>query len=253
MVQEGSISTELRAAGDRSSAITQAQKKNYAEILSRALASKVANALRPTFKGVLPTADGRGQESRARTSKGFKKLDVNYSTVELGLGLGISIKTVNFPDPRTNRYTKNFTRADGELRAEASDYHERQPWAVMVALVFMPLDACDDGRQAPSSFGQAVQVFRQRGGRTKPTDTSMLFERVFIGLYDTAPENFGRVTFFDVRNRPRRNGRPRETLTFAELLGEIVKAYDERNNPPMEWDDAPTEHVPLSVEDEDDE
>jgi hypothetical protein len=97
------------------------RKKNFAEALSRALALRIANALRPRFQGILPDAQERGQESRARSAKGFKKLDVNYSTLELGLALGVSIKTINFKDPRTNRYTKNYTRVDAELRAEASD------------------------------------------------------------------------------------------------------------------------------------
>jgi hypothetical protein len=101
----------------------RASKKNYAERLSRAIATLVANGLRPKFAGITPGPHGEGQESRARTAKGVKKLDVNYSTAELGLGLGVSIKTINFKDPRTGRYTKNYTRADNELRAEAQDYH----------------------------------------------------------------------------------------------------------------------------------
>ena len=116
------------------------------------LALLFAQHLRGIFPEILPSKDGSGQESRARTSKGLKKLDVNYSTVQLGLGLGISIKTINFRDAGTRRYTKNYTRADGELRAEASDYHERQPYAVLIAVIFLPLDSCDDGgRSAPSS------------------------------------------------------------------------------------------------------
>ncbi|MGH7015459.1 MAG: hypothetical protein ACRED8_00075, partial [Caulobacteraceae bacterium] len=74
------IEVELRRAGDRSAILGRDQKKNYAEILSRELALTVANRLRPSFKNILPDEHGRGQESRARTSKGFKKLDVNYST-----------------------------------------------------------------------------------------------------------------------------------------------------------------------------
>lgn len=84
---------------------------------------------------------GFGQESRARTGKGLKKLDVNYSTIELGLGLGLSIKTINFRDAKTKRYTKNYTRVDNELRAEAADYHERQPYSVLCAVIFLPFDA----------------------------------------------------------------------------------------------------------------
>jgi hypothetical protein len=252
---DNSIADELRAAGDRRRTLTQAEKKNYAEKLSRELATRFANALRSTFVGILPDASGRGQESRARSSKGFKKLDVNYSTIELGLGLGVSLKTINFPDPRTKRYTKNYTRVDGELRAEASDYHERQPYAVMIAVVFLPLDACDDGSGvAPSSFGQAVQIFRFRSGREDPSGPSLLFERVFIGLYDAAEgETFGTLRFFDVASKPPRRGRPASAMNLSELVQTIVDTYDRRNSPRFEWADAEAEKVTSPPAEDDDE
>jgi hypothetical protein len=248
-----SIARELRKAGVRSDMLSQPKKKNYAEILSRELAQTFADLLRPTFNGILPDPLGKGQESRARTSKGFKKLDVNYSTVELGLGLGVSIKTINFRDATTRRYTKNYTRADGELRAEASDYHERQPYAVMVAVVFLPADACDDAlRNGVSSFGAAVQIFRPRAGRASPKDASMLFERVFIGLYDVVDELFGRVAFFDVTQAPPKSGRPRDLISFQQLISEIVATYDARNSPPFVWADGLAE-TPQPPEPEDEE
>jgi hypothetical protein len=232
---DDSIREELTVAGDRDvvSGKKASDKKNYAEALSRRLALRFANLLRRTFPSILPRADGAGQESKARTAKGFKRLDVNYSTTELGLGLGLSIKTINFRDGKTKRYTKNYTRADNELRAEASDYHERQPYAVMIAVVFMPADACDDGSaRIPSSFGQAVQIFRARGGREKPADLPALFELVLIGLYEVSPDRFGDVVFFDVRDAPPKNGRPKELRTLVETIDLIVQTYDRRNKPP---------------------
>src|ERR1700730_5092837 len=186
-----SIEADLRRLPEREEVKTREQKKNYAEALSRALAKRLANGLRPFFDGIMPDAKGNKQESRARTSKGYKKLDINYSTTELGLGLGVSVKTINFIDARSKRYTKNYTRVDNELRAEASDYHERQPYAVMVAIIFIPLDACADGktrgrRSTASSFAQAVHIFRHRANRMAPIDAPAKFERVFIALYETA-------------------------------------------------------------------
>jgi hypothetical protein len=179
---------------------------------------------------------------------------VNYSTVELGLGLGLSIKTINFRDAKTKRYTKNYTRADGELRAEASDYHERQPYSVMVAVIFLPIDACDDGgKNAPSSFGQAIQVFRFRARRDSPKDPAMLFERVFIGLYETDEPHFGDVVFFDVTSAPPRTGRPDAPMSIAELMQEIVETYDRRNSPRFDWADAAPEKVTTPPVEEDDE
>lgn len=249
-----SIGAELRAAGHRAAATTQSAKKNYAERLSRELAKLFARTLRPTFTGILPDDSGIGQESKARSAKGFKKLDVNYSTPELGLGLGVSIKTINFADKATARYTKNYTRADAELRAEASDYHDRQPYAVMIAAVFLPIDSCDDGRgNSPSSFGQAVKVFRFRAKREKPTDPSMLFERVFIALYDTDDSRFGEVGFFDVEDVPPKHGRPKKLLSWSEMIEAIVKTYDARNMPTFTWADAPPEPAALPAPEDEDE
>lgn len=246
-----SIRYELTEAGERDAAIKATDKKNYAERLSRALAQRFANELRSTFRGILPDIEGKKHESQARSSKKYKKLDVNYSTSSLGLALGVSIKTINFRDAKSNRYTKNYTRADGELRAEASDFHQRQPWAVMVAIVFMPIDACDDGTTAPSSFGQAIEIFRFRGGRERPTDDPSLFEGVYIGLYDPTPgQAFGEVALFDVMEKPPRNGRPKDTLSVAEVVTKIVETYDRRNRPKIEWADAEPEPIELPEVDE---
>ena len=68
-----------------------------------------------------------------------------------------SIKTIGFRDRGTGRYTKNYTARDNELRAEAEDYHLRQPYAVLAGLLFLPADAANDGRtaRAPSSFADS--------------------------------------------------------------------------------------------------
>ena len=218
-------------------------KKNYAERFSRHMATVVANWLRSTFKNITPNEAGAHQESPARTAKGFKKLDVNYSTLELGLALGVSIKSISFRDKLgKGRYTKNYSRNDNELRAEATDYHQRQPYAVLVAVAFLPIDSCDDASVSkkggkvlgPSSFGAAVKFFRPRGNRKTPKNDVDLFERFFIGLYD---ETTSEVLFFDVMSRPPRSGRPdpSECLTFPQFISEIIRAYDERNKPPFEW------------------
>jgi hypothetical protein len=234
-----------------------AGKKNYAERLSRALALKVAEGLWKDFPGINPGKDGKGQESPAGTAKGFKKLDVNYSTPELGLGLGISIKTVNFPDRKTGRYTKNYTRVDNELRAEAIDYHKRQPFSVLIAGVFLPADACDDAKTAtrkiknpePSSFGAAVRCFRHRANRSDPANDTDLFERVFIGLYEPSGSHRGEVSFFDVMTPPPKYGRPESgTISLDQLLAETRATYDGRNSPAFEWASGETDRGPVKLE-----
>ncbi len=231
----------------------QGGKKNFGENLSRHVASKFAAALAGWFPGILPDAQGKGHESRARTSKGYKKLDVNYSTPELGLGLGVSIKTINSVDQKSKRYTKNYTRVDAELRAEAADYHERQPYSTMVAVILLPMEACADGStDDPSSFGAAVRLFRNRAGRKSASDSHMLFERVFVGLYGTGSSDFGSTLFVDVLSPPPWRGLPAAPISFDKVIREIVREYDERNNPPFEWEDGSVEFdpgAPLSLAD----
>jgi hypothetical protein len=237
--EQSSIAAELSEAGARADQKTATDKKNYAERLSRALATKFANLLRRDFPGITPDANGKRQEAPARTSKGVKKLDVNYSTPELGLGLGVSIKTINFRDLKTNRYTKNYTRVDNELRAEAMDYHARQPFAVLAAVIFLPLDSCMDGAEGtPSSFGQAVKIFRNRSGRASARDDAELLERVFIGLYTPEGGDMGNATFFDVMDTPKKQGLPsaERLRTLDAMIDEIRATYDARNSPDFRWD-----------------
>lgn len=87
-----------------------------------------------------------------------------------------------------------------------------------------------------------MTIFRHRAGRTAPQDAPELFERFFIGLYDLTKmsEEPGAVegcVFFDVTHAPpkARRLRPPERLDFRELVDEIARTYDERNDPPFEW------------------
>lgn len=208
--------------------IGRAEKKNYAQRLSNCIAQKVADALRPKFKSILPTIDGKMQESRSMGAAGLKKLDVNYSTSEMGLGLGVSIKTINFRDESTRRYTKNIKRVDGEMRAEAQDYHQRQPYSLLAALIFMPVEAALDGSGDRSSFRHAWEVFRNRSGRRTPTDDHALFEQLWIGLYGVG-DNLGQVAFHDVQSDVPAHGLPSGGRNFEEVLGEVTAAFHGRN------------------------
>jgi hypothetical protein len=238
---DDSLLHELQEAGVKPAhGADQASKKNWSERFSRELARKFADALREQFHEILPDGKGRRQESHARTSRGYKKLDVNYSIPELGLALGISIKTINFRDPRSKTYKKNLTRVDNELRAEAKDYHHRQPFAVLVAVLFLPADAAVDtseGRTSPSSFGSAVQHFRYRANRQDPKNEDELFERMFVALYEESGPSRGDCAFFDVMEAPPRVGRPaaEKLLTFGQVIAAIIETYDLRNDPPFRW------------------
>jgi hypothetical protein len=205
------------------------QKKNFAQRFSNALAQKIADALRPKFPGVLPDEHGRGHESRSSAAGGLKKLDVNYSTTRAGLGLAVSVKTINFRDEKTKRFTKNVKRVDGELRAEAQDCHTRQPYAVLVAIILLPIEASNDGTDG-SSLYHAWDVFSRRGGRTSTTDEPAHFEKVYIGVYESAGSQAGRVALFDANlaKAPKR-GVPTKLITISEIIRRAEKAFAARN------------------------
>src|SRR5689334_22387332 len=151
-------------------------KHAYASRLSRALAVLVASALRPQFPNIIPTPDDVGHESPTGSSSGKKRLDVKVWDDKLGLELLVSIKTYSFRDWSTKtktagRYTKNVQRNGFELKDEADLSHRRRPYWVMVALFFLPVDACDDGDESArkdrgvSSFASIVRRLRHRQGR----------------------------------------------------------------------------------------
>lgn len=218
----------------------------YGYYLSNALAVVMANGLRRRgFDGVLPDERG-GFESRARSARGLKKLDVNYSTPEMGLGLGLSLKTISSRDPDTKRYTKNYSRNDNELRAEAVDYHRRQPYSVLAGFLFLPIDAADDAGSGKgeddeeagvSSFGAAVRYFRYRTPRPAPDDEPDLFEAFYVVLYDTFEETalFWPVHRLDRPPPASRRPREGEVTDLDGAISDVVDLYEDRNQPPFEW------------------
>lgn len=209
--------------------IGRAKKQNFASQFSRSLAQKVADALRPRLKGILPDEIGRGQESRSGSASGLKRLDVNYSNPTIGLGLGVSIKTLNFRDAASRRYTKNMRRIDGELRAEAQDYHTRQPYSVLAALVFLPEDAAFDGAGGRSSFRHACDVFAGRTGRTGPDANASLFERVWVCLYGSDPASHGRLRCYDPSEPMPPDGIPDRAARLSEVIATTESLYAARN------------------------
>ena len=165
---------------------------------------------------------------RSGSASGLKKLDINYSTPQIGLGLGVSIKTLNFRDETTKRFTKNIKRLDGELRAEAQDYHVRQPFAILVALVFMPDEAAEDS-EVKSSLRHGWEVFRNRSGRRSNTNDVSLFERLWLCVYVTSKEKFGECKCYDVSEEFPSTGLPKSGATLSQVLHEIEAEFRKRN------------------------
>lgn len=223
------------AAGDISKHRLSELKRTYSTRFANHMAVCIANGLRLAFPEVLPGADGKGLESPAQSVRGPKKLDVKVSTPQLGLGFGISLKAVHFKEKEKFGYVHNRKRNDEELRSEASGYHKRQPYAVMIAVMFLPYEACDDAQpRNMSSFGAWVKYLRPLSGRASAHEDIDRYERVFIGLYAT---DGAQMEFFDVDKAPPKQGRPKELLNYVEFLQEVETTFLRRNSADFEWAD----------------
>jgi hypothetical protein len=268
------LKATLDAAGPKPETISaggkdnQKAKKNWAQAFSNALATTVANGLRPYYPKarITPERDGSKQEYTVGGKVDRKRTDVAVLDDAAGLIAGVSIKTYTFRDTHENkttgeryegRYIRNVKRNDMELRDEADTLHRRQPYAVLTALFFMNEDACWDGVNGQSSFAHVVYTLRKRAGRASPESRFDLFENVYIGLFDMV----GNVRFFDVRGMPRENQPPEaaDTISFDELMEEIDRSVELRNTgvsrgeryaaPDLNWS-PPLNSLPVGLEKE---
>lgn len=236
-------------------------KNQYAVRFAERLATRVAGDLAPRLRGIEATT-----KRTAASVRGQKQLDVNFSTPQHGLAVGISLKSVHLRDARSGRYTHNMKRNEEELRIEASGYHKRQPYAVMIGVLVLPFDSCDDAKKDnPSSFGSWVRHLRPYCGRSTPDDEIDRFEKLYIALYE--PDGTD-LRFFDVESDPPKSrrptkdgdllaadGRPRRLLTYSEFLDAVYHRYLHRNSAEFRWADgeeAPLEADELDEEDEED-
>jgi hypothetical protein len=222
-------------------------KIQYAVRFADHAAERMADDLRPRLKNIEATTKRSAQSERKK-----QQLDINFSTPALGLALGISLKSVHIGDKANGRYTHNVKRNLEELRIEAFGFHKRQPYAVMVAVLFLPFDSCADGKKNnASSFGSWVQRLRPYAERRDHDGDYDVFEKVYIALYETDGSD---LSFFDVANPPPKNKRPSGLLSYAEFLDATYHAYLKRNHAEFKWADEEGE-APLdpTEEAEDDE
>jgi hypothetical protein len=221
-------------------------KTKYAVKFAEHAAVQIAADLRPRLNDIEATT-----KRSAQSEKKKQQLDINFSTPALGLALGVSLKSVHIGDKANGRYTHNVKRNLEELRIEAFGYHKRQPYAVMVAVLFLPFASCSDGkRNNASSFGSWVQRLRQYAERHDHDGDYDAFEKIYIALYE--PDGTD-LKFFDVAEAPPKNKRPANLLSYAEFLEATYRAYLKRNHSDFKWADAGDEPLdPTDDEDDDD-
>lgn len=249
----------LQAAGTRPEpTAAQGEKTTYAVKFADQMAREIAQDL----AALLPRIEATTKRN-APSSRGPKQLDVNFSTPRLGLALGMSLKSVHLRElvsTKTKaadgkaikipgRYTHNLKRNDEELALEAASYHERQPYAVMVGVFFLPFDSCTDAKKvnAPSSFGSWVRSLRRRAGRREPEDRPSLFEEIYVALYQPDGSD---MQFFDVQSAPPKNKIPSALLSYEQFIDAAYRAYQRRNHSEFEWEDGEVELLSPDADDE---
>jgi hypothetical protein len=240
------ITAVLHRSQPRPTSLDSTKERNaYAIRFADAAAAAMAADLSTGMEGVEASP-----KRVASAAHGIKQLDVNFSTLSKGLALGISLKSVHIREATgAKRYTHNMKRNEEELRIEALGYHKRQPYAVMIAVLFLPFDSCDDAVKGSSSFGSWVKKLRPYAGRRTPHDDADRFEKIYVAVYEPDGSD---IRFFDVESAPPKAGRPRNeypaarsagfaipkgALIYEDFLFAIQNAYKSRNNEEFFWDD----------------
>lgn len=202
-------------------------KKAYSEKISHTAALVIAAELRrrglkqarPAPPGAL---DSSGAERRMAGGIGAKKVDVTWATEESGLILGISIKSINFRDRRSNNFQKNLTNRRGDMLFESVTLHRRFPYCVLGGIFFLDKDAAND--QTPrrkSTFENAHSRFALFSGRDDPEGRDEQYEHLFIGLLDASASGSD-VRIFKV-------GEPHDEVSLDSAIEELLATIALRN------------------------
>ncbi len=94
------------------------------------------------------------------------------------------MSSLGSPTPISVRSTTSVKRNDEELRSEGQRLPPTPTYAVMVAVVFLPDDACDDATtRHASSLGAWVKYLRPLAQRQTAHDDIDRDGRIFIALF----------------------------------------------------------------------
>jgi hypothetical protein len=202
-------------------------KKAYSEAMSARVAVALGDELRDRgMREARPAGPGdvslSGAERRLAGGIGAKKVDVTWTTEESGLLVGISIKTINFRDRRSNNFQKNLTNRRGDMLAEALTLHRRFPYAIVAGFMFLDKDARDDQTQRrKSTFENAFPRLRLFTGRQDPAGRDEQFERLYLVLVD-ANQFRPELKCYQVSDAS-------TALAFSDVLDDLVALVAERN------------------------
>jgi hypothetical protein len=202
-------------------------KRAYSEAMSAKVAVAMAEELRHRgMREARPSGPGdvgtSGAERRLAGGIGAKKVDVTWTTEESGLLLGISIKTINFRDGRSDNFQKNLINRRGDMLGEALTLHRRFPYAVVAGFLFLDKGAkTDQTARRKSTFENAFPRLRLFTGRLDPAGRDEQFERLCLVLVDANPFQ-PTWECYQVSNAAAR-------LALTDVLDDLVTLVGERN------------------------
>jgi hypothetical protein len=178
------IKSAIDLTGEYPFAGNQAEKKAFSESLSHNLAYALSTTLRQydsdLFGDAFPRPDGR-VERPFLGGFGYKKVDVSCATEQNGLMLAFSVKVI-----AAEPYGKNLKNRFGDLCAEATSLHMRQPYSVLGAFFGMPLAAALDvtRNRKRSTFERSIDLMRSIAGRTTVDGSYERFEMAVMMLFE---------------------------------------------------------------------
>lgn len=204
----------------------QAEKRNWNQRLSTALALAVSEELR--LRGMVearPTGQSEagpsGAERRLAGGIGAKKVDVSWATEESGLIFAGSVKTIMFRDAGSNAFQKNLTNRRGDLLVEAVTLHRRFPYAVLAGFLFLDAQAASDHTaRRRSTFDNAFPRLRLFTRRPDPSGREEQFERLYLILVNN-DQSLPVIKAFEV-NSP-------DEIELSDAFNELVELIGERN------------------------
>lgn len=114
---------------------------------------------------------------------GMKKVDVSCASEQNGLMLAFSVKII-----AAEPYGKNLKNRFGDLCAEATSLHMRQPYSVLGALFGMPVAAALDvtRNRKRSTFERSIDLMRSIAGRNSVDGSYERFELAIMMLFQPA-------------------------------------------------------------------
>lgn len=213
---------------------SQSAKKKYSEDMSAALALAFAAELRDRgLTGTRPESSANratsGAERRISGGIGAKRVDVSSATDDSGLLFGMSIKTINFRDKRSNNFQKNLTNRRGDMLFEAVTLHRRFPYAVLCGLLILDAAAAVDGTdRRQSTFMNAHKRLRLFTGRDDPAGRDEQYEKFYIALAASSDESI-RFDCYPV-------GDPEAPVEPSVIVNELLQTIADRNPDFYEFD-----------------